>query len=60
MNSYRLGVRCLGRDGLSGNDNDSAVGDVVPISILIQVIADVLTVRYRHVFIENGFTNLTA
>ena len=40
--------------------NDSAVGDVIPISIMFRVIADVLAIRYRDAFVENGFTNLAA
>ena len=48
------------RDGLRADHNDSAVGDVIPISIMFRVIADVLAVRYRDAFVENGFTNLAA
>jgi hypothetical protein len=49
------------RDGLrADHHNDSTVGDVIPISIMFRVIADVLAVRYRDAFVENGFTNLAA
>lgn len=48
------------RDGLRADHNDSAVGDVIPISIMFWVIADVLAIRYRDAFVENGFTNLAA
>ncbi len=49
------------RDGLrADHHNDSTVGDVIPVSIMFRVIADVLAVRYRDTFVENGFTNLAA
>ena len=48
------------RDGLRADHNDSTVGDVIPISIMFRVIADVLAVRYRDAFVENGFTNFAA
>ena len=47
-------------DGMRADHNDSTVGDVIPISIMFRVIADVLAVRYRDAFVENGFTNLAA
>jgi hypothetical protein len=48
------------RDGLRADHNDSTVGDVIPISIMFRVIADMLAIRYRDAFVENGFTNLAA
>jgi hypothetical protein len=49
------------RDGLrADHHNDSTVGDVIPISIMFRVIADVLAVKYRDAFVENGFTNIAA
>ena len=48
------------RDGLRADHNDSTVGDMIPISIMFRVIADVLAVRDRDAFVENGFTNLAA
>src|ERR1700746_1832903 len=48
------------RDGLRADYNDSAVGDVIPVSIKFRVISDVLAVRYRDAFVEDGFTNLAA
>jgi hypothetical protein len=49
------------RDGLrADHHNYSTVGDVIPISIMFRVIADVLAVRYRDTFVENGFTKLPA
>ena len=48
------------RDGSRADHNDSTISDVKPISIMFRVIADVLAVRYRDAFVENGFTNLAA
>jgi hypothetical protein len=48
------------RDGSRADHNDSTISDVKPISIMFRVIADVLAVRYRDAFVENGFTNFAA